>query len=148
MGVTPDENGTLPMDTLTGPTDSAVWQQINSDFPVGFAVHLEATIDDYTGDLISLANDRLKVSLQGQGTVLQLLSVTLPGINPLVAAIPGPENMDNFQSVGISVESKLLSVIVDCHVITSIWLANMPQSVDFLTAEVLNPPTFVSFCCG
>ena len=144
--MTPGENGTLPGSALSGTTVSAEWQQIDSDFPVGFAFYVRAVLDDYSGDLASLSDGRLRVSLDGQGSLLQILNVTVPGVTPLVAAIPSAETPGTLQSLGVSVQSKLLSVIVDCHVITSVWLANMPQNFDFTSALALNPPTVVS--CG
>ena len=144
VGVTPGENGTLPTAPLSGTTDSAEWQQINSDFPVGFAFHVQAVLDNYSGDLASLSGGQLRIALDGAGSLLQVLTLTVPGVSPLVAAIPSSDPSGSLQSLGISIESKLLSVIVDCHVITSVWLANMPQHFDFSGVEALNPLTVVS----
>lgn len=145
MGITPGENGTLPSDPLSSNTDSAEWQQINSDFPVGFAFYTRAVLDDYSGDLASLSDGTLQISLNSDGSLLHVLSVTVPGVAPLLAAIPGPDIPGSLQSLGVSIKSKLLSVIVDCHVITSVWLANMPDHFDFNAVEALNPPTIVSW---
>jgi hypothetical protein len=143
VGVTPGENGTLPTAPLSGTTDSAEWQQINSDFPVGFAFHVQAILDNYSGDLASLSGGQLRIALDGAGSLLQVLSLTVPGVSPLVAAIPSSDPPGSLQSLGISIQSKLLSVIVDCHIITSVWLANMPRHFDFSAVEALNPPTVV-----
>ena len=145
MGVTPGENGTQPTAPLSSTTDSAEWQQINSDFPVGFAVHLQAELDDYSGDLVSLGGGRLHVSLDGADSLLQTLTVTVPGVtSPLIITIPMADPPGSLQSLGVSIQSKLLSVIVDCHIISSVWLADVPQHFDFSTAEALNPPTIVN----
>ena len=146
--MTPGQNGTLPPGPLSSNTDSPEWQQINSDFPVGFALHLQAVLEDYSGDLVSMANGQLEISLEGSDSLLQILSVTLPGVRPLVAAIPNTDPPGLLQNLGVSIQSKLLSVIVDCHIITSVWLATAARNVDFSTVEALNPPTTVSWVVG
>ena len=145
-GVDPGENGTRPAAPLSGNTNSTEWRQINSDFPVGFAVHVRADFDDYSGDLVSLGDGQLQLSLEDTGLFLHNLSVTVPGItSPLFLALPTADPPGSLQSLGVSVQSKLLSIIVDCHIITSVWLADVPQHFEFSTAQALFPPTVVSW---
>lgn len=145
VGFVPGENGSEPDRALSDATDTAEWQQISADYPIGFAVYSQVVLDDYSGSLAQLSgsNGSLNIDIGSSG-LLRILTVTLPGDNPLIAAIPGAWEPGVLQAIGVSVQSKLLSVIVDCHVITSVWLANMPDSLDFTSAEVLNPPTTVS----
>ena len=144
VGVIPGENGTEPDDPLTAATDTPEWQQISSDFPVGFAFYTQAVLDDYDGILASLNDGELRIGIESSGSLLTMLHVDLPGENPFRAAIPSTDEPGALQSLGISVRSKLLSVIVNCSVINSVWLANMPSSFDFTFVEALNPPTTVS----
>ena len=143
VGVIPGENGTEPDDPLTAATDTPEWQQISSDFPVGFAFYTQAVLDDYDGILASLNDGDLRINIESSGSLL-MLHVDLPGENPFRAAIPSTDEPGALQSLGISVQSKLFSVIVNCNIINSVWLANMPSSFDFLSVEALNPPTTVS----
>ena len=145
VGFVPGVNGSEPDSPLLSNTDTTEWQQISADYPIGFAVYSQVLLDDYSGSLARLSglNGSLTIGIDSSG-LLRILTVTLPGDNPLLAAIPRAKEPGALQSVGISVQSKLLSVIVDCHVIISVWLANMPDSLDFVSAEVLNPPSTVS----
>ena len=144
MGVSTGENGTIPDNPLTENVDSTDWQQISSDFPTGFALYLHLLLDGYNGSILSLNNGELYVSLESTGPALRILTVALPGEILMRAAIPSTDTPDTLQSIGISVQSKLLSVIVDCHLINSVWLANAPTVIDISSMEALNPPTIVS----
>lgn len=118
--------------------------QISTDFPIGFAFYSEALLSQYTGSLASLNNGELNISIESTDSLYTTLIVDLPGDAPRFAAIPSADMPTSLQSIGISVETKLLSVIVDCHVINSVWLANMPTHFNFSTVQALNPPTTVS----
>lgn len=147
LGIDPGPDGVDPGFPLNDSTTSSEWRQISSDFPVGFALYTEAVLDEYTGTIASLNDGELLVALQSFGTPgseLQILTVLLPGDAPLRAAIPNADRPGALQTIGISVRSKLLSVIVNCSVITSVWLANVPSRVEFFTVEALNPSTTVS----
>ena len=147
LGVDPGEDGVNPGSPLATNTTSQDWHQISSDFPVGFAVYSETIVDGYTGSIASLNDGQLLVALESVGeshSALQILTVTLPGETPLKAAIPSPDMPGSLWSIGVSVQSKLLTVIVNCTLITSVWLANVPSSVDFYFVEALNPSTTVS----
>ena len=147
VGIDPGPDGVDPGIPLSDNTTSPEWQQISSDFPVGFAVYTEAVLDEYTGTIASLNGGELLVALQSFGppdSELQILTVALPGDAPLRAAIPNPDTPGALQTIGISVRSKLLTVIVNCSVVTSVWLASLPSSVEFSTVEALNPSTTVS----
>jgi hypothetical protein len=143
--VTPGENGTEPTGPLVGSADSAEWQQISSDYPVGFAFHCRAVLDDYSGVLASVNGGELLISLDSSSSLLHILTVVLSGESPRMAAIPSAEVPGSLQSIGVSIQSKLLSVIVDCNVIHSVWLAQMPSGMDFSSVESFNPPTHVSW---
>ena len=147
LGIDPGLDGVDPGIPLRDNTTSSEWRQISSDFPVGFAVYTEAVLDGYSGAIASLNNGELLVALQSFGALdseLQILTVSLPGDAPLRAAIPTPDRPGALQTIGISVRSKLLSVIVNCSVITSVWLASVPSRIEFSTVEALNPSTTVS----
>ena len=144
VGVDPGPNGTKPDSPLSAATDTPEWQQMSSDYPIGFAVYSEVILSEYTGTLASLNSGELNISVESDGSLLTLLTVDLPGDPPLVAAIPTAKNPSELQSVGVGLQSKLLSVIVNCQVITSVWLANVPASFNFSTVEALIPVTTVS----
>ena len=148
VGVDPGPNGVNPGAPLTDNATSPDWQQISSDFPIGFAVYTQAVLDGYSGSIASLNDGGLSVAVESfgasQSSALQILTVTLPGQIPLRAAIPNSDKPNALQSIGVSVQSKLLSVVVNCTLINSVWLANMPTSLNIETVEVFNPPTTVS----
>lgn len=143
MGVSTGENGTMPGSPLTANVDSMDWQQISSNFPTGFALYLHLLLDGYNGSILSLNNGELYVALESSEPALRILTVALPGEMPMRAAIPSTHTPDTLQSVGISVQSKLLSVLVDCQLINSVWLANIPTVIDISSVEALHPPTIV-----
>ena len=134
-----------PNSSLIDIASNSEWMQITKDFPIGFAVYVEAEFADYSGSLLSLNDGELRIALEsfgGPSSALQILTVTLPGQIPLRAAIPSARGQ--FQSIGVSVERKLLSVVVDCSIVSSVWLSSMPQSLNISLVESLDPPTLVS----
>ena len=144
VGVDPGDDGVDPGSPLMDNTTSLAWQQISSDFPIGFAVYTRAVLDDYSGVIISLNDGDLFISLESLNPALQILTVALPGKIPLIAAIPSAMPA-TLQTIGVSIKSKLLTVIVNCSVINSVWLVNTPNSFDFSFAEAFNPSTTVSW---
>ena len=147
MGIDPGENGILPSQPLTDVTNTPEWQQIGTDFPIGFSMYTKAMLDSFTGTVISLNNGDLRVSIEslnGTASSLQILTMDLPGLEPIKVAIPGPEDSSMLQSMGIALQSKLLTVVVNCTIVTSAWLSSMPQSLTLSSVEALNPPTTVS----
>ena len=141
--MTPGPNGTLPDSSLLAPTDTEEWTQISADFPIGFAFYSEVALNQYTGTLATINNGELSISIESTDSLFTTMTVDLPGDAPRFAAIPSADMPTSLQSIGISVETKLLSVIVDCHVINSVWLANMPTHFNFSVVQALNPPTIV-----
>lgn len=144
VGVDPSEDGIDPGTPLTDSTTSQAWMQISLDFPVGFAIYTQALLNQYTGTLFSINNGDLLVGIEsfgGSNSMLQTLIVSLPGQIPLRAAIPNV--MAASQTIGFSVQSKLLMVVVNCSIINAVWLANMPDTLNFTTVEVFNPSTTV-----
>lgn len=144
MGVSPGENGEVPDSPLTVNVNTTDWQQISSDFPTGFALYFHVVLEDYSGSILSLNDGELYVALESSASALKILTVALPGETPLRAAIPSTDMPGALQSIGISVQSKLLSILVDCYLINSVWLADIPTVIDISTVEALNPPTTVS----
>lgn len=144
VGVDPGEDGVDPGAPLRNTTSSPDWQQISSDFPTGFALYTEAELDDYTGSIAIFNNDDLIVGHESFDSSLHMLRVLLPGDISIRAAIPRPYTKGSLQSIGVSVESKLLTMIVNCTVINSLWLANMPSTVEFSELVAYNPSTRVS----
>ena len=143
----PGDDGVDPGSPLMDNTTSLAWQQISSDFPVGFAIYTQAVLDDYTGSIVSLNNGELYIALESFGTsdsTLQILTIALPGKIPLRAPIPSADVPATLQTIGVSIQSKLLTVIVNCSLINAVWLANLPNSVDFSFVEALKPSTTVS----
>lgn len=146
VGVNPGDDGVDPGVPLvdTTLTSNSDWQQISSDFPTGFALYTEALLDDYTGSIAIFNNDDLIVGHESFDSSLHMLRVLLPGNISVRAAIPRPYTQGSLQSIGVSVESKLLTMIVNCTVVNSLWLANMPSTVGFSNLVAYNPSTRVS----
>lgn len=145
VGVDPSEDGIDPGTPLTDSTTSQAWRQMSLDFPVGFAIYAQAVLDQYMGTMFSINNGDLLVGIEsfgGLNSMLQTLTVSLPGQIPLRAAIPNV--MAASQTIGLSVQSKLLMVVINCSIINAVWLANMPDTLNFTTVEVFNPSTTVS----
>ena len=145
-GLDPGEDGVTPNSTLQVVATGSDWEQISADFPTGFAMYTEALLHSYTGTLASLNSGMMRIGVESfgePGSSLQVLSVTLPGQQTLRAAIPLPDDASSLQGVGVSVQTKLLTVVVNCSVVTSAWLADMPDDLDIAFVEALDPPTTV-----
>lgn len=143
----PGKDGVDPGTPLTDNATSQAWKLISSDFPIGFAIYSQAVLNQYTGTLLSLNSGELFVAIESFGVLssLQMLTVSLPGRIPLRAAIPNLSA--GLQTIGVSVQSKLLMVVVNCDIINAVWLANVPHSFNISTVEVFNPSTSVRLEC-
>ena len=138
---------------LSSPTNGSEWEGLDSNTTTDYSLFAAFNATTYTGTVIAINMDtlnefsvKLNSSLALSG-MLRTLTIKLPGLAPLLIAIPTHEDSAEFLQLGVSLEGKMLSVVQNCTVVAAIWLTERPDALvisDDSVVEILDPPTAVS----
>ena len=140
-------------DELNSSTTNLEWQLIGQDFPARFGLYAVFNASDYQGSIFSISDKSgvlFDVSLwRSSNDTYSFLSVTLPGLGPLVIDIPDSANLadpSSFRSLGVRLFHYQLLVIVDCAVVNFVDLERPPSPlpVGDTTVEVFEEGAVVS----
>ena len=138
---------------LSSPTNGSEWEGLDSNMTTDYSFFAAFNATAYTGTVIAINMDtqnefsvRLNSSL-ASSEMLRVLTIKLPGLTPLLIAIPTHEDSAEFLQLGVSLEGKMLSVVQNCAVVAAIWLTERPDALvisDDSVVEIFDPPTAVS----
>lgn len=132
---------------LSAPANSTDWDSLNSDFPREFALYVAFNASQYTGSIVAinrgLANE-FNVALDTSSSD-QTLIITLPGLEPVEIIVPS-QMRSMFQIFGFKLESTVVTVYVNCSLVTILRLPTLPQQLPISTTsvvEIFEQPTTV-----
>ena len=134
---------------LSAPTNSTDWDVVNSDFPREFALYVEFNASQYSGSIVAINRgmaDEFNVALDTSSSA-QMLIITLPGLDPVEIIVP-PQMRSMFQIFGFKLENTILTVYVNCSLITILRLPASPQQLPISNSsvvEIFEQPTTVSW---
>jgi len=134
---------------LSAPANSTDWDSLNSDFPREFALYVAFNASQYTGSIVAinrgLANE-FNVALDTSSSD-QTLIITLPGLEPVEIIVPS-QMRSMFQIFGFKLESTVVTVYVNCSLVTILRLPTLPQQLPISTTsvvEIFEQPTTVRY---
>ena len=138
---------------LSSPTNGSEWEGLDPNTTTDYSFFAAFNATTYTGTVIAINMDtqnefsvRLNSSL-ASSEMLRILTIRLPGLAPLLIAIPTPDDSTEFLQLGVSLEGKMFSVVQNCAVVAAIWLTERPDALvisDDSVVEIFDPPTAVS----
>ncbi len=121
-------------DDLNSTTSNIEWQLIRRDFPSQFGLYAIFNSTDYQGPIVIIRdgsdNIVFEVSLwRSMNTSYDVLSVTLPGLDPIAVSIPASVNLNDrsFRNLGLRLFHYQLVVIIDCQVVNFVNLEQPPR---------------------
>lgn len=122
-------------DELNSTTSDLEWQLIRQDFPSQFGLYTVFNSSNYQGPIFAIRDAQnnliFEVSLwRSQNNSYNVLSVILPGLDPIAINLPPSANLNDFstfRSLGLRLFHYQLLVIVDCRVVNFVNLERPPS---------------------